>query len=190
MVPAFRHLNRDKVLARIMRERGFRPLPRLKGTHFSALARSIVYQQLAPKSAAPIWRRVLLAFPPDVPHTPPAIAPLRRAGLSRQKAAYVRGIAKAFADGRLSGPRLAKMPSDALIALLTELDGVGVWTAQMFLIFRLGRTDVLPLNDYGLQRAVKLAYGRRPTERVLLELGARWAPFQAVACWQLWKWLE
>ncbi|HYE99479.1 MAG TPA: DNA-3-methyladenine glycosylase 2 family protein [Planctomycetota bacterium] len=180
---------RDPVLARIIRERGFRPLPRLKGTHFSALARSIVYQQLAPKSAAPIWRRVLLAMP-GAPRALPSVRVLRAAGLSRQKASYVRGIARAFADGRLSGPRLARMPSEALIERLTELDGVGVWTAQMFLIFRLGRTDVLPLNDYGLQRAVKLAYRRRPTEAVLRELGGRWAPYQAVACWQLWKWLD
>lgn len=191
MDPAFRHLRKDPILARILRERGFEPLPRLKGTHFTALARNIAYQQLSARSAAPIWRRVLASFEgPPSPRSLPALPVLRGCGLSRRKALYIRGIARAFADGRLSGPRLARMKSDALIETLTALDGVGVWTAQMFLIFRLGRTDVLPLNDYGLQRAVKLAYGRRPTERILLDLGARWAPFQAVACWQLWKWLD
>lgn len=195
MHPIARHLSRrDPVLGRIIAEHGFRPLPRLRGTHFAALARSIAFQQLTPRAAAPIWARVCALFPGACP-TPAAVLStsprrLRAAGLSGSKARFIRGAARAFHAGPLRAARLGRLPVPALLETLTALDGVGVWTAEMFLIFRLGRTDVLPLGDYGLRRAVRLAYGRRPTDAAVRRLGALWAPYQAVACWQLWKWLE
>ena len=169
-----------------------RLVPRDEGTHFSALARSIVYQQLSGKAAATIHERVRALFGGRDP-TPTellAVDPdaLRAAGLSRQKLGYLVDLAR-NADAL---ERLHELEDAAVIETVTRVKGVGVWTAQMFLMFRLGRPDVLPVLDLGIRKAVQRAYRLRalPPPARVAEIAARWRPHSTVASWYLWRSLE
>lgn len=160
--------------------------------HFEALAESILYQQLAGKAAAAIHRRFVEALGGAV--TPEAVlstpeAALRGAGLSGSKEAAIRGLADAAASGRLPLDRIARLPDDEVVTLLSAERGIGPWTAEMFLIFRLGRLDVWPVTDYGVRKGYAQAYGlgELPTPRVLRELGERFAPYRSVAAWYCWR---
>lgn len=171
----------------------YRMQPSTHLSPFEAVARSIVYQQLSNKAAATIYGRVEALFgggPPDAFRLLALTdAQLRGAGLSTQKAAYLRDLATRVTGGEVPLDRLHEMEDSDVIAHLTRVKGVGRWTAQMFLIFRLGRPDVLPELDLGVQKAVQRAYRLRklpPPER-LLKIGAKWAPFRSVATWYLWR---
>lgn len=172
--------------------------PTLKSTHsiFGALAEAIVYQQLSPKAAATIFGRLCALFPPaDTLPEPAQIlaagdADLRGAGLSGSKVQSLRDLARRAADGGLPAlSELREMTDDTIVARLTEVRGIGRWTAEMLLIFRLGRPDVLPLDDYALRKGLGVVLGRRsvPGARELARRGARWAPFRSVASWYLWR---
>jgi DNA-3-methyladenine glycosylase II len=192
------HLQRtDPVMARLIAHVGPYDLrPRVRGTHFGALARSIVFQQLSGKAASTILRRWHALYdgrepsPAQVLSTSPA--DLRRAGLSNQKARYIQDLASHFIEGRLPTARLGRLSDADVISALTAVKGIGEWTAQMFLIFRLGRPDVLPATDLGIQNAVQRAYGlrRRPEPQRVQHIGAGWAPFRTAASWYLWRSLE
>ncbi len=191
------HLARDPKLARVIERVGpCRLTLRTEGSHFGAIARSIVYQQLSGKAAATIHGRVLGLFGGREPAPAELLAvsdeALRGVGLSRQKAAYLRDLARHAAEGLLELERLHELPDDEVIAQVTAVKGVGVWTAQMFLMFRLGRPDVLPVLDLGIRKAVQQAYGLRklPEARKLEALAERWRPHCTVACWYLWRSLE
>ncbi len=195
---ALNHLRRaDPVLARVIRTVG--PCKfgvRTEGSHFHHLVRAIVYQQLSWKAAATIHRRFLELMQSDVPE-PAAVAAmhltrLRAVGLSRQKAGYIKDLAAHVDTGRLPLDRVHELPDDRVIAALTEVKGIGVWSAQMFLMFRLGRPDVLPSLDLGIRKGVQLAYGLRslPTPKRVAKIGAPWSPWSTIASWYLWRSLD
>jgi DNA-3-methyladenine glycosylase II len=165
--------------------------------HFAALLRSIVGQQLSTKAAATIHRRLLDLLPPGEAPSPGGVLAtplerLRAAGLSARKAEYVRDLAARVHDGRLDLVRIAALPDEQVIAELSTLKGVGRWTAEMFLIFRLHRPDVLPLGDLGILKAVQRLYGfrRLPAARTVERVARRWQPYRSVACWYLWAALD
>ena len=166
--------------------------PRVEGTHFGSILRAIVYQQLSGKAAATILGRVhgLYGGREPEPHELIATedAALRAAGLSRQKSSYLRDLAEK-AQLVLD---LDAHPDEEVIARLTQIKGVGLWSAQMFLMFRLGRPDVLPAGDLGIQKAVMRAYRLRkhPSPARVLEIGKAWRPHATVASWYLWRSLE
>lgn len=170
--------------------------PRTEWTHFDALVRSIVYQQLSGKAAATIHGRVL-ALIGDGVEAPGRIEAtshdaLRSAGLSNAKANYVRNLAEHVLDGSLPIESLHELSDEEIIAALTQVKGIGRWSAQMFLMFRLGRPDVLPDLDLGVQKGIQRAYKLRklPTPAQVMRRGAVWAPYRTVASWYMWRVLE
>jgi len=195
---AINHLKRaDPVMAGVIAKVGpcrFGPIT--DHTHFHHLSRAIVYQQLSTKAAATIHGRFVALFPTNPPHPRDVAAAkderLRAAGLSRQKASYIRDLASKVHDGSLPLDRIARLPDDEVIAALTQVKGIGKWSAQMFLMFRLGRPDVLPDLDLGIQKAIKLAYGLRsmPKPKRVLRIGKPWSPYSTVASWYLWRSLD
>ena len=159
---------------------------------FAALASSIVYQQISGKAAASIYARVA-ALGGGGRLRPAHVAAasdeaLRACGLSRQKTAYLRDLA-AHAVGGKSLAGLARLDDDTVIERLTVVKGVGRWTAEMFLMFRLGRTDVLPVDDYGIRKAMQRAYRMRalPKPDRMRRVAEAWRPYRTVACWYLWR---
>ena len=163
---------------------------------FETLVRSIVYQQLSGKVAAVIFNR-LLAVVPGGKLTPEGIlkltpARMRKAGLSKQKTAYIRDLARKTARGALKFDALQDMPDDAVIEHLTQVKGIGVWTAHMFLIFALQRPDILPTGDLGIRVAIRKMYGLAdlPHPKHIEQMAVRWRPYCSVATWYLWRSLE
>jgi DNA-3-methyladenine glycosylase II len=162
---------------------------------FANLARSIVYQQLSGKAAATIFGRVLSAA--GTPLEPAGILKLtvpdlRAAGLSQQKASYVRDLAEKTASGELSFERLRRLRNDQVIQELRQVKGVGVWTAQMFLMFALRRPNVLPVGDLGVRNAIRKAYELEalPTPEQIEQIAEGWHPYCSFASWYLWRSLE
>jgi 3-methyladenine DNA glycosylase/8-oxoguanine DNA glycosylase len=168
---------------------------RVEHSVFFSLLRAIVYQQLAGKAAAAILARVVALFPAhplvipeDIVDAPDAL--LRSAGLSRNKMAAIRDLAAKTIDGTV--PTLAqtrRMSDQEIIDRLVTIRGIGVWTAEMLLIFRLGRSDVLPVDDYGVRKGFKVVFGKRtlPKKAQLLRQGELWRPYRSVASWYLWR---
>lgn len=195
---AIAHLRKvDPVMAGVIDAVGpCRLTPRTEWTHFDALVRSIVFQQLSGQAAATIHGRVL-ALIGDGSETPAKISAtsheaFRAAGLSNAKARYVRNLAEHVLDGSLPVETLHELSDEEIIAALTQVKGIGKWSAQMFLMFRLGRPDVLPELDLGVQKGIQKAYRLRklPTPAQVLRRGARWAPYRTVASWYMWRVLE
>jgi len=196
--PALSHLRRaDPVLGRIIDRVGpYRLETTRAGTHYDALVRSIVFQQLSGKAAGTIHRRFLELYPGRRARAELVLGStdegLRGAGLSRQKIGYLRDLSARVADRSLPLAHLGRLPDDAIIEHLVQVKGIGRWTAQMFLMFRLGRPDVLPELDLGVQNAIRLAYGleTRPGPKDVLRIGTPWRPYASVASWYLWRSLE
>ncbi len=195
---ARRHLIRcDPVLADVIRAVGPCRWGQGQPDLFAGLVRAIISQQLSVKAADTIHGRVLELLPDggrlhaaalrDVPHEA-----LRSAGLSARKAEYLRDLCGHVVDGTLHLDRLHALDDDEVVRALTAIRGIGQWTAEMMLMFRLHRPDVLPLDDVGLQRAVQRAYGlrRKPTAQKLIRLAEPWRPWRTVACWYLWATLD
>lgn len=187
----------DPTLARVIDAVGDRRLElKPAASVFEALTEAIVYQQLHGKAAATIHGRLCALFPRSggVP-TPANILRatderLRGAGLSRAKLAALRDLAARTRAGELPTIASAQTLDDAaLIEQLTVVRGIGPWTVQMFLMFRLGRPDVLPTGDFGVREGFRIAYRKRaqPTADALAKYGRRWAPFRSVASWYLWR---
>lgn len=187
----------DPTLAGVIRRVGPWRLRRTTdGTHFDAVCRSIIYQQLSGKAAATIHSRVLGLYGDRAP-LPHELAStsdesLRGVGLSRQKLSYLKDLASRVVANELPIDTLHELPDADVIDALVSVKGVGRWTAQMFLMFRLGRPDVLPDLDLGIQKAVQRAYGlrKRPVPERVVKIGAVWAPYRTVASWYLWRSLE
>lgn len=169
---------------------------RRAGTHYDALVRSIVFQQLSGKAAGTIHRRFCALYPKNRPRAELVLATdetaLRGSGLSRQKVCYLRDLSARVAEGSLPLAHLGRLPDHAILEHLVQVKGIGRWTVQMFLMFRLGRPDVLPELDLGVQSAIQRAYGlkTRPTPQEVLRIGERWRPHASVASWYLWRSLE
>jgi DNA-3-methyladenine glycosylase II len=185
------------VLAEVIGKVGpFNLTLRTAGTHFDALVRSIVYQQLSGKAASTIHGRVLQLFDPDAPLPAQILKTdhdtLRSAGLSNQKASYLRNLAEHSVNGSLPVESLHELTDEEIIAALTQVKGIGRWSAQMFLMFRLGRPDVLPDLDLGVQKGIQIAYRMRklPSPRKVLETGAKWTPYRSMGSWYMWRVLE
>ncbi len=195
---AIAHLtDADPVLGEVIRLVGrFRLVPRREGTHFDAVCRSIIYQQLSGKAAATIHGRVLSLYggrsPLPIELAGTTDQQLRAVGLSRQKLSYLKDLASRVAGSELPIETLHELADDEVIGALVRINGVGRWTAQMFLMFRLGRPDVLPELDLGIQKAIQRAYRlrKRPLPERVLKIGAAWAPYRTVASWYLWRSLE
>lgn len=189
----------DKKLARVIDRAGPFVLQPAKGTIFSGLMKAIVYQQLSGKAAATIHGRVLALLPKDAGEQAVAIAALpdetlRGAGLSRGKLLAIRDLAARSAAGLVPERKaLARMDDEAIIESLTEVRGVGRWTAEMILMFTLGRLDVLPVADLGIRKGFALTYSKSAQEDELPALeaiakhGQRWQPFRSAAAWYLWR---
>ena len=164
--------------------------------HFTAISRSIVFQQLSGKAASTIYGRFAALFDDDTPSPHALIGipddQLRGAGLSRQKIGYLLDLSAHARDGTLPIDILDQLSDDEVIAALTSVRGIGRWTAQMFLMFRLGRPDVLPELDLGIQKGIQRAYRMRklPVPKRVLVVGAKWAPHRTIASWYLWRSLD
>ncbi|MBI3934351.1 MAG: DNA-3-methyladenine glycosylase 2 family protein [Acidobacteria bacterium] len=161
--------------------------------YFRALVEAIIYQQLSGKAAGTILARFRALYPPRRFPTPEEIlntpaSKLRAVGLSQQKCSYIQDLAARAACGAFPARRLASLADDQVIAHLTEVKGIGRWTAEMFLIFCLGRPDVLSPSDLGIRRAVQRAYAYKslPSPRTVERHGKRWKPYRSIACWYLW----
>ncbi|HET6718163.1 MAG TPA: DNA-3-methyladenine glycosylase 2 family protein [Rhodocyclaceae bacterium] len=165
-----------------------------RGQPFVTLVRSIVGQQISVKAADAVWQRLNLAVAAISPEAILATeaSALRGAGLSLRKVEYVRHLAERFGQGHIRPERWHAMDDAAIIDELVQTRGIGVWTAEMLLIFNLQRADVFPLDDIGLQKAVALHYcaGVRPARAELRRIGERWAPWRSVATWFLWRSLD
>jgi 3-methyladenine DNA glycosylase/8-oxoguanine DNA glycosylase len=193
---AVAHLTKaDERLARIIARVG-PPRIRLAATQstFEALAESIVYQQLHGKAAATIHGRLRALFPRGRVRPEPLLAhpdeALRGAGLSRSKMLALRDLAAKTIDGTVPPVRaLHALDDDAIVERLVAVRGIGRWTVEMLLIFRLGRPDVLPVGDYGVRYGFQLTYGKRkmPTPAELTRIGEKWRPYRTVASWYLWR---
>ena len=158
---------------------------------------SIASQQLSTKAADTIFRRFCDLFPPDRRPTPDRVMTLtddeiRAVGYSRPKVSFLKDLASHVLDGRLDLKGLTKHPDDEVMRQLVAVKGIGRWTAEIFLMFRLGRPDILPADDLGLMNAVQRAYGKRkrPTSTQLRKMGEPWRPYRSVAAWYLWASLE
>jgi DNA-3-methyladenine glycosylase II len=187
----------DPVLAGLMAR--FGPYsPRRRPDPYSALVTAILYQQLAGAAAAAILKRFLALFGDDglVPDPARLLATsdtaLRGAGISRQKAVYLRDLARHVLEGRLALADLDPLPDEEVISRLTVVKGIGEWTAHMFLMFHLGRPDVLPVGDFDVRNGMRVAYGlpEVPSPGLAREIGARWAPFRSVGSWYMWRVVE
>lgn len=195
---AVNHLKKvDPVMAEVIALVGRCDLqPRADGTHFDAVMRSIIFQQLSGQAAGTIHRRFRDLYggrdpkPEELIRTPDE--KMRSIGLSRQKTAYLKDLAARVIAGDCPIDTLHDLPDDRIVEALTAVKGVGRWTAQMFLMFRLGRPDVLPDLDLGIQKGIKRAYGLRkhPAPKRVLKIGAKWAPYRTVAAWYLWRLLD
>ena len=187
---------RDPILRDLMRRHGPCGLARSQHTDpFQALVHAIISQQLSTKAAATIAGRVdaLLDGSPDAARVAAVSdAQLRSAGLSGQKVGYLRDLCGRITDESLVLDTLDGMPDEEVIVALTRVKGIGRWTAEMFLMFRLHRPDVLPVGDLGIVKAVQRAYRLRtlPSPTRLLRLGESWRPYRSVACWYLWASLQ
>lgn len=164
--------------------------------YFSALSESIICQQISSKAGESIVRRFRGLFSGGRP-TPEGLAALdeanlRSAGLSPQKMGYLKDLARKCLDGTVDLSSLDRLPEDEIAGQLLKVKGVGPWTVTMFLIFALNRTDVLPVWDLGLRRAVQLAYGLDdlPDKAKLEEIARPWHPYESIATWYLWRSLE
>jgi len=159
---------------------------------FHSLAEAILYQQLNGKAALTIFKRFTALA--GEPLTPQGILKLtaeqmRSAGLSKQKSSYLRDMAERAASGELDFSKLHEMSDEEVIKHLTQVKGVGVWTAQMFLMFTLKRPNILPTGDFGVQMAIKKHYKKRkvPKPVQMEKLAKLWEPYRSIACWYLWK---
>jgi DNA-3-methyladenine glycosylase II len=163
---------------------------------FAALIHSILSQQLSTRATAMIARRFMMLFGGRMPRAAEvAEIPderLREVGISGQKVRYLRDLCQRLMSGSLPLHALDEMSDEAVIETLTQVKGIGRWTAEMFLMFRLHRPDVLPVGDLGIVKAVQKAYGLRtlPTPDRLVRLGEAWRPYRSVACWYLWASLD
>jgi DNA-3-methyladenine glycosylase II len=192
---ALAHLRTDSVMARVIDRVGAPKLSPRRLPPFQSLTHAIVYQQLSGKAAGTILGRFRALFAGDGFPTPAAVLEatpeqLRSAGLSRPKAGYVLGLAQKAVEGDIPTLDECDGLTDAeIMERLTSIKGVGRWTAEMLLIFNLGRPDVLPVHDLGVRKGFQFAYRKRklPEPEQLARYGTRWAPHRTTAAWYLWR---
>ncbi|OGC88453.1 hypothetical protein A2419_01785 [Candidatus Adlerbacteria bacterium RIFOXYC1_FULL_48_26] len=194
-------LKKDKRFAGLIKKHGA-PVLNERGNPFQSLVRSIIYQQVTGKAAATILARFEALFagpakksgvnkkfptPEEVLAMP--LQKMRDAGLSSQKSSYIKDLAEKFVDGTVQHKKFKKMTNEEVIVHVTAVKGIGVWTAHMFLMFTLGRLDVLPTGDLGIQKGFQVLYGLKklPTHEQMEKLAKEWRPHASVASWYLWR---
>ncbi len=184
---------KDPVMAGIIRTHRNVFLAR-RGEPFMTLARAIVGQQISVKAAQSVWDRLMLCTGAATPEAVLAQdrKALRACGLSDRKTEYIADLAQHFADGAIHVQRWPEMSDEEIIAELVEVRGIGRWTAEMFLIFNLLRPDVFPIDDLGVQKAIRVAYfkGRKVPLGRMTKLAEGWRPWRSVATWYLWRSLD
>jgi DNA-3-methyladenine glycosylase II len=192
MRKAVNHLKKSDPILRAIIERVGPCRMEFGPAEFSSLAEAIVYQQLNGKAAVTIFKR--FAALAGEPLTPGGIlkltdAQLRAVGLSKQKSSYLKDLSAKTTSGLLNFAQLADLSDDDVIKRLTQVKGIGVWTAHMFLMFSLRRPNVLPTGDYGIQMAMKKYYKKRklPKPKEMEKIARPWEPYRSVACWYLWR---
>lgn len=197
LAEATKNLRRsDPVLARIIDEVGPCRLgeAQKRWSYFQVLVEAIVYQQVSMKAGATVFRRFKRLFgkrgfprPDEVANV--ADERLRSIGLSGQKASYLKDLALKIQSGAVPMDRLRLKTDDEIVEALTQVRGIGRWTAEMFLMFRLGRLDVLPVRDLGLQKGIQKAYGfkRTPHPKTVTRLAERWRPYRSIGTWYMWR---
>ncbi|HJT62607.1 MAG TPA: DNA-3-methyladenine glycosylase [Burkholderiales bacterium] len=185
---------RDPVMGAIMRQHP-RVYMMVRGEPFMTLARAICGQQISVKAAQSVWNRVCVCLEQKI--TPEAVVAanrknLRACGLSDRKTEYIADLAQHFVDGKIHARDWPQMSDEEIIAELTDVRGIGRWTAEMFLMFNLLRPDVFPLDDLGLQKGIRVAYfkGRKISLARMRKLGESWRPWRSVATWYLWRSLD
>ena len=191
-------MRRDPVLGAVIRKIGACGMAsRQRADHFSTLVHAIVSQQLSTKAAATIFARLVALCPCGVLQAPAEIEglsddQLRSVGLSRQKVGYMRDLCARLTNGSLNLDELDALDDERVIERLTAVKGFGRWTAEMFLMFRLHRPDVLPVGDLGIVTAMQRVYRmrKRPTPKRMLKIGEAWRPYRSVASWYLWQTLR
>ena len=191
-------MRRDPVLAPLIKKYGACGIRTGRESDiFCGLVEAIVSQQLSTRAAATIYGRLKALLPDGGVPTPEALVPLsddalRGAGLSRQKLGYLRDLSRKVSDGLVNTGALQSMNDEAVITELTKIKGIGRWTVEMILIFRLARPDVFPAGDLGIVKAIQRAYNLRkvPDVKRLEKIAARWRPYRSVASWYLWASLE
>jgi DNA-3-methyladenine glycosylase II len=195
MRKALNHLKKSDPVLREIIERVGPCRIEYTSPEFHSLAEAIVYQQLNGKAAVTIFKR--FAALAGEPLTPEGILrltdeQLRGVGLSKQKSGYLKDLAAKTAAGLLDFSRLPDLSDEDVIRHLTQVKGVGVWTAHMFLMFSLKRPDVLPTGDYGVRAAMKKHYRKRklPQPKDMEKIARAWAPYRSIACWYLWRSLD
>jgi len=191
---AIKHLRRaDPVMRDLIKRVGACGLrPGARGDHFTTLLRAIVGQQLSAKAAETIWLRLVALHPDGRKIAPEDVLAMdeqlmRGAGLSNAKVAYAKDLATHVVDGRLKLSRMGRLPDEEIVAELVAVNGIGRWTAEMFMMFRLGRPDVWAIGDLGLRNAASKLYGIEPTKANLEAVAEPWRPWRSVASWYLWR---
>ena len=184
-------MKQDRILKKLIPKYGSGFLV-TRGDAFNTLARAIVGQQISVVAAQSVWNRVLLAAKKKVnPKNILALSAeeLRAAGLSGRKVEYIRDLADHFHSGRLHASQWKDMDDESVIKELSDIRGIGRWTAEMFLIFNLVRPNILPLDDIGLIKAISLNYfsGEPVSRHEAREVAANWAPWRTVATWYMWR---
>lgn len=191
-------MRRDPILGAIIRTHGACELgaARDRFDHFAMLVRAIVFQQLSTKAATTIHTRLMGYMPAGRP-TPSSLAlvtdeELRTAGISRQKVTYLRDLCDKVRTDAVPLENIDALSDEEVINALTRIKGIGRWTAEMFLIFRLQRPDVLPVGDLGIMNAIQKAYGlrKKPTPDRMRKIGEAWRPYRSIATWYLWRSLD
>ena len=184
---------RDPVMGAIIRRHPKVFMAR-RGEAFMTLARAICGQQISVKAAQSVWNRVCDCVGDITPENvlKRKRPQLRACGLSDRKTEYIADLAQHFADGRIHERNWPQMDDEAIIAELTDVRGIGRWTAEMFLMFNLLRPDVFPLDDLGLQKGIRVSYfkGRKVSLRTMKRIGETWRPWRSVATWYLWRSLD
>lgn len=184
----------DPVLARLIDQTPY-DARRRTDEPYASLLRTILFQQLAGAAASAIQRRFFALYGnSDAPPTAAQLLEtsdeaLRSAGISRQKAAYMHDLALHVVEGKLDFAALPSMSDEEVAAHITAVKGLGEWSAHMFLMFHLGRPDVMPVGDLGVRNGMRIAYGlpETPTPKRAFEIGARWAPYRSVGSWYMWR---
>jgi len=183
---------RDPIMAAVIREKGAFKLNRNRN-YFLVLCKAIIGQQISIKAAESITQRVQSLFENKLPTPEKMVAIpsklLRQSGLSGQKVKYLKDLAARFLDGSIRPKRFPYQNNQEVIETLTAVYGIGIWTAEMFLIFSLGRINVLPMGDLGLKAGIKKIYNMRclPSSKKMLALGKKWHPMETVATWYAWR---
>ncbi|MCR4281179.1 MAG: DNA-3-methyladenine glycosylase [Candidatus Kaiserbacteria bacterium] len=190
-------LKRDKRFAHLIKKHGapaFKWSNFEKGNAFQSLCRSIIYQQVSGAAASTILARFIALFPKSEFPTPEAVRKMpvekmRSAGLSSQKASYIKDLALKFSDGTIKHQSLNEMTNDEIVKHLTQIKGIGSWTVHMFLIFTLNRSEVLPTGDLGIRKGFKIVYGLKnlPDHAKMEKLAKRWRAHASSASWYFWR---